>query len=320
MCCMVALLVCSSWSSQLLADNYPTGRINAQLENARQPVEVDLADLKPGEHREALYLGRPVWIYRRTSEDLQYLESRKQDHLANPESTELIYVIEDQYSSSLGEPWARILMASQLQFEQEMYRSENKEYLVVMANSPLGCTIKQVAVAQRPQPAVPFLEVCAGTWFDVAGRLLKSNWVPPAARAKALAGANLLIPPHYFMSPTQLVIGLKPSQTIPQIDLAAIRATVYARLNPAKRLAYAAIFNDIGEVRRQLQAMDQNPAATVGSDVLDSAIYGGSMELIELLIKHGARPTDNSREIAKFQERPEVISILGKFEDKRLKK
>lgn len=127
----------------MLADDYPTSRINAQLENARHPVEVDLADLKPGEHREAMYLGHPVWIYRRTSEDLKYLESGKQDYLANPKSTGFIYAIEDQYSSSLSEPWVRLLMTSQPQFEQEMYRSENKEYLVVMANSPLGCLIKQ---------------------------------------------------------------------------------------------------------------------------------------------------------------------------------
>lgn len=314
---LVLVAACIVSSSRLLADEYPASRISAQLMEARQPVEVDLAGMKPGEHREVRYLGRPIWIYRRTREDMEYLASGKQDDLANPNDANLPAIIEDQYKSSIDEPWVRLLMVLEPKLVQNKDRSATSDYLVVLANSPLGCMISYQPPGNRPRPYALFLDVCAGTWFDVAGRVLKSNWTPPPMRAKELAGANLLIPPYYFKSPTRLMIGVVPSQDIPQVDFAAVRARAYARLPLQDRLVYAARYNDADELQRGILALGKAPGAPIPPQVLDGAILGGSMNMIELLLRKGVRPTESSREIATLARRPEIIKLIDQFVDAR---
>lgn len=311
------LWICSLSSMFAAAADYPSSRIAADLEKARTPVIVDLSDLAPGGLRAVEYASEPIWIYRRTKGDIEYLRAAKHAHLANPTSAAFLEVIEDQYWSSTAEPLARLLMVTQPQIEKTPFRSANKNFLVIRSSGPLGCALKKMPADLRPMPAVPFLDVCAGTWFDVAGRVLKSDWTPPPSRTKALAGGNLLIPPHHFSAPTRLVIGLGASETIPEIDSVELRSRVYARLSPEDRLSYAAAYNDIEEVRRGLRngvppqpALDTWPCPY---DPLDGAIVGGSMEIIELLLERGARPTKNSFEVVELVQRPAVEALLKQY-------
>lgn len=314
------LWICSLLSTLAPAADYPSSRIAAELEKARTPVIVDLSDVAPGQLRAVEYVGDTVWIYRRTTADLEYLHAVQHAHLANPTSARFLEVIEDLYSSSSAEPSVRLLLVTQPQIEKTPFRSANADFLVINASGPLGCALKIMPADLRPIPAAPFLDVCAGTWFDVAGRVLKSDWTPPPSRTKALAGGNLLIPPHHFTAPTRLVIGLAPSETIPEIDTAALRSRVYARLSRGDRLAYAAAYNDIEEVRRELRnGVPAQPALNTWpcpSDPLDGAIVGGSIEIIELLLKRGARPTTNSFEAVELVQRPAVKALLKQYEIK----
>lgn len=246
------LWICSLLSTLAPAADYPSSRIAADLEKAHTPVIVDLSDLGPGGLRAVEYVGDTIWIYRRTKADLEYLRSAQHAHLANPTSAGFLEVIGDLYWSSTAEPLVRLLMVTQPQIEKTPFRSANENFLVVRSSGPLGCALKKMPPGLRPMPAAPFLDVCAGTWFDVAGRVLKSDWTPPRSRTKVLAGGNLLIPPHHFTTPSRLVIGLAPSETIPEIDTAALRSRVYARLSRGDRLSSAAAYNDIEEVRRGL--------------------------------------------------------------------
>ena len=311
------LWICSLLSTLAAAADYPSSRIAADLEKARTPEIVDLSDLAPGDLRTVEYASEPIWIYRRTEADLEYLRAAQHEHLANPTSAGFLEVIEDQYSSSTSEPIVRLLMVSQPQIEKTPFRSANENFLVVRQLGPLGCALKHMPQDLRPMPAAPFLDVCAGTWFDVAGRVLKSDWTPPPSRAESLAGGNLLIPPHHFTSPTRLVIGPAPSETTPEIDTAALRSRVYARLSPEDRLSYAAAYNDIEEVRHGLRnGVPAQPALNTWpcpSDPLDGAIIGGSIEIIQLLLERRARPTTNSFEVVELVQRPAVEALLKQY-------
>lgn len=68
-----------------LADDFPASYIRAQLLKANNRVDVDLAALAPGKPVKVDYVDAPVWIYRRTAEDLEYLRGGPTTQLADPE-------------------------------------------------------------------------------------------------------------------------------------------------------------------------------------------------------------------------------------------
>ncbi|MDH5206870.1 MAG: hypothetical protein OEW36_14535 [Hylemonella sp.] len=304
------LLVCAGLGLSARAADYPASRIAHELAQARQAVQVDLTELKAGELKVVDYVGRPVWIYRRTKDDLAYLRAGQQEHLANPGREGYLRAIEDQYLGAVDEVWTRLLLLAQPNVEREKFRSLTADYLVVLGQGPLGCLLRPAPADRRPFPWAPFFDLCAGTWFDVAGRLLKSDWKEPQARARALRTANLLIPPHHFRTATTLVIGLRPEDSVPDLDVKGLRTRVYARLDPALRLVYAVKFNDIEEVRRLLASMAAMPQPMPRPNPLDAAIIGGSAKLIDLLLDHGFRPTKSTYEITTITDRPDVREHL----------
>lgn len=210
--CILVIIV-ALWSHSLLnasalAADHPSSQIEKDLQDARRTISLDLSDLEPGEVRSVDYASDRVWIYRRTEADLAYLRAAQDEHLANPGNTGFLDVIEDQYSWSTSELWTRLLLVTQPRLEKTPFRSANENFLVIRPSGPLGCTLNKMPPDLRPIPAAPFMDVCTGSWFDVAGRMLKGDWRPPSGRSAALAGANLMIPPHHYTEPTRLVIGL----------------------------------------------------------------------------------------------------------------
>jgi len=146
-------------------------------EAAGEPVTVDISKMKPGDQLTVVWRGRPVWIVRRTSEDLAEL-SKIDNLLRDPNSK-----IEQQ------PPYA-----------QNEYRSIKPEFLVVVGIcTHLGCT-----PTYRPEPKAidttwpgGFFCTCHGSKFDLAGRVFKG--VP--------APINLEIPPYVFLSDEEILIG-----------------------------------------------------------------------------------------------------------------
>ena len=150
---------------------------------AGAPVEVDIADLKPGEKKTVEWRGKPVWIVRRTPE---MLESLKKDEaeLADPNSK--------RNPDDLTPAYAR-----------NQYRSIKPEFLVTVGIcSHLGCSPSDKFVPGA-QPSLPeswgggFLCPCHGSTFDLAGRVFKNKPAPD----------NLAVPPHMYLSDTRILIG-----------------------------------------------------------------------------------------------------------------
>ncbi|AVP58655.1 ubiquinol-cytochrome c reductase iron-sulfur subunit [Pulveribacter suum] len=146
-------------------------------------VEVDISQLKPGEKMTVEWRGKPVWIIRRTPEQLAELP-KLDGQLADPKS---------QRNPAEFTP----------SYAQNEHRSIKPEILVAVGICPhLGCSPTD-KFATGPQPSLPndwhggFLCPCHGSTFDMAGRVYKNKPSPD----------NLPVPPHMYLSDTRLLIG-----------------------------------------------------------------------------------------------------------------
>ena len=150
---------------------------------AGAPVEVDISGIKPGEKLTVEWRGKPVWIVRRTPE--QIAELPKNDPLlADP--------LSKRNADELTPEYAR-----------NEVRSRKPEYLVVVGIcTHLGCSPSDKFVP-GPQPSLPddwqggFLCPCHGSTFDLAGRVFKNKPAPD----------NLEVPPHKYLTDSRLLIG-----------------------------------------------------------------------------------------------------------------
>ena len=152
---------------------------SAKARAAGAPVRADISKLEPGQMIRVKWRGKPVWLVRRTEKMLEVLPTLDTT-LRDPESLE-----------SIQPPYA-----------QNEYRSIKPELLVTVGIcTHLGCS-----PTYRPDVGAAdlgadweggFFCPCHGSKFDLAGRVYKG--VP--------APTNLVIPPHSFLSETELLIG-----------------------------------------------------------------------------------------------------------------
>jgi ubiquinol-cytochrome c reductase iron-sulfur subunit len=150
---------------------------------AGAPVEVDIGGIRPGEKLTVEWRGKPVWIVRRTPEQLAALP-KLDPLLADPQSK--------RKPDELTPPYAR-----------NEDRSIKPEYLVVVGVcTHLGCSPSD-KFAPGAQPSLPddwaggFLCPCHGSTFDMAGRVYKDKPAPD----------NLEVPPHVYLSDSRILIG-----------------------------------------------------------------------------------------------------------------
>lgn len=305
--------ICSAWHAS--ADTYPESYISDQLKKAKTPITVDLSHMEPGEVTYIEYVDQPIWIYRRSAADIAYLRGRATKRLADPHSKYWRSSIKSSHRSSSSSVWTRLLLLSQQKVERSQYRSLKEEFLVVGGWAPRsGCALLHAQAGRRPAPWAPFLDVCSGSWFDVAGRALKEEASMPSSRRQA-ANFNLFLPPHHYISDLRLVIGLQPSEVIPDLDPSTIRN--YIGLSPTEKLIAAAGHNDLEGVKSALQEGGRADFFMSGQgSPFDAAIIGANMEILELLVAHGARPTPNSRRAAKFVKRERVLELINDLERK----
>ena len=151
---------------------------------AGAPVEADIGGLKVGEQLTVEWRGKPVWIVRRSPEQVAAL-AKHDAELADPKS--------ERKPDELTPEYAR-----------NEYRSRKPEYLVVVGIcTHLGCSPTDKFQA-GPQPSLPadwpggFLCPCHGSTFDLAGRVFRNKPAPD----------NLEVPPYTFLSDTRLLIGV----------------------------------------------------------------------------------------------------------------
>ena len=156
---------------------------SARAKAAGAAVEVDISGMKPDEMRTVEWRGKPVWVIRRTPEQVSEL-AKLDGELADPNSLRDTAVYTPKYA-------------------QNGYRSIKPEYLVVVGIcTHLGCS-PSPKIQAGPQPSLPndwpggFFCPCHGSTFDLAGRVYKNKPAPD----------NLEVPPHMYLSDTKILIG-----------------------------------------------------------------------------------------------------------------
>ena len=150
---------------------------------AGAPVQVDISAVKPGEKLVVEWRGKPVWIVRRTPEQLASLK-KTESQVADPNSERTQYPTPE--------------------YAKNPYRSIKPEVFVgVGICSHLGCSPVD-KFTPGAQPSLPddwaggFLCPCHGSTFDLAGRVFKNKPAPD----------NLEVPPHMYVSENVLMIGV----------------------------------------------------------------------------------------------------------------
>lgn len=146
-------------------------------------VEVDISALKPGEKLTVEWRGKPVWIIKRTPEQLAELP-KNDPLLADPQS--------QRKPGELTPEYAR-----------NEHRSIKPEIMVAVGIcTHLGCSPSD-KFTPGAQPSLPdtwpggFLCACHGSTFDMAGRVYKNKPAPD----------NLEVPPHMYLADNRLLIG-----------------------------------------------------------------------------------------------------------------
>ncbi|MGB4061608.1 MAG: ubiquinol-cytochrome c reductase iron-sulfur subunit [Burkholderiaceae bacterium] len=145
-------------------------------------IEVDISAIPAGQKITVEWRGKPVWIMKRTPEQLASLE-KTDPELADPKSERTAYPTPA--------------------YAKNQHRSIKPEVFVgVGICTHLGCSPGE-KLTPGAQPSLPdnwqggFLCACHGSTFDVAGRVFKNKPAPD----------NLEVPPHMYLSDTMLLIG-----------------------------------------------------------------------------------------------------------------
>ena len=152
---------------------------SARAQAAGAPVEADVSKLEPGERIIVEWRGKPIWIVRRTDQNIADLTS---------------------LNSVLADPASEV--QQQPEYAKNEYRSIKPEYAVLIGIcTHLGCS-----PTYRPDIAPAdlgnewkggFFCPCHGSKFDLAGRVYAG--VP--------APTNLVVPPYHFLSDTRILVG-----------------------------------------------------------------------------------------------------------------
>ena len=145
-------------------------------------IEVDISEIPPGQKITVEWRGKPVWILRRTPEQVASLGKTEPD-VVDPKSERNAFPTPE--------------------YAKNQHRSIKPEVFVgVGICTHLGCSPGE-KLTPGAQPSLPdnwqggFLCACHGSTFDVAGRVFKNKPAPD----------NLEVPPHMYLSETKLLIG-----------------------------------------------------------------------------------------------------------------
>ena len=158
---------------------------SAKTKAAGAPIEIDLSKIAPGQLIRVEWRGKPVWVVHREQVVLDTL-------------TELNSKLKDPLSEEPQQP----------DYTVNEFRSiKSKYFIAVGICTHLGCS--PTYVAQDFSDKVEgvqsgFFCPCHGSSFDMAGRVFRN--VP--------APLNLVVPPHYYLTDTKVVIGQSQGDSV----------------------------------------------------------------------------------------------------------
>lgn len=153
---------------------------SAKAQAAGAPVEVDISKLEEGQMMRVEWRGKPVWVVRRTAENIKNVE---------------------EISAGLRDPNSEVA-TQQPDYAKNTLRSIKPEYLILVGIcTHLGCSPTYIKKDEVHDLGADwkggFFCPCHGSSFDMAGRVVEG--VP--------APTNLEVPPHKYVSDTLVLVG-----------------------------------------------------------------------------------------------------------------
>ncbi|MBA3987599.1 ubiquinol-cytochrome c reductase iron-sulfur subunit [Aliidiomarina maris] len=151
---------------------------SARARIAGAPVEMKIDKIEPGQLVRSEWRGSPVWVIRRTPAMVEQL-NLTDDRVRDPNS--------DQ--------------PQQPEYAKNQHRSIDPEWFVAVGIcTHLGCSPQFLPRNFTNMDGIEsgFFCPCHGSRFDIAGRVFQG--VP--------APTNLVVPPHYFVDESTILIGV----------------------------------------------------------------------------------------------------------------
>ncbi len=249
------------------------------LRNPLKNVIIDVRSILPGERLVVVWSIYPVWIIRRSDNELAALNKNDKAILGDP--TGKNWRSSFVHAFDVDPLLPRLLELDQVTLEGRPYRSYRKDIFVFININPTsGCGMGYMPVGQPPSWAGGFYDECSHQFYDLAGRVLKLNSSAPAW--------NLYIPPHHYVDDHTLMIGLgEPLRPIPTTDYAP--DVDYAILAPAERLITAARYGRLDIVKESLSkgvSVDTQDASENRALVI--AALKGHDQIVQHLLARGA--------------------------------
>ena len=150
---------------------------SAKAKSVGAPVQVDISKIDPGAMITVAWQGKPVWVVRRTAENLKNLAL-------------------EEHSGELRDPDSKV--NQQPDYARNAVRSIRDDIFVAVGIcTHLGCVPNYEPDGRAEVKHALFFCPCHGSKFDLAGRVFKG--VP--------APTNLIIPPHQYLGNNVLEIG-----------------------------------------------------------------------------------------------------------------
>ena len=150
---------------------------SAKAKSVGAPVQVDISKIDPGAMITVAWQGKPVWVVRRTAENLKNLAL-------------------EEHSGELRDPDSDV--NQQPDYARNAVRSIRDDIFVAVGIcTHLGCVPNYEPDGRAEVKHALFFCPCHGSKFDLAGRGFKG--VP--------APTNLIIPPHQYLGNNVLEIG-----------------------------------------------------------------------------------------------------------------
>jgi ubiquinol-cytochrome c reductase iron-sulfur subunit len=156
---------------------------SAKAQAAGAPVEVDISKLEVGQKLTVEWRGKPVWVVRRTEQQLNDLPA---------------------LDGELRDPNSEVV-SQQPDYAKNPTRAlaGKEEYMILIGIcTHLGCSPTYIQAGEPTQPISGwkggFFCPCHGSIFDMAGRVFQG--VP--------APTNLEVPPYTYLSDSRILVGV----------------------------------------------------------------------------------------------------------------
>ncbi len=305
---LLAIVAAAIYSSRTFAADFPEGYVARLLSTARHEVVVDPTKIEQGKHVMVKFLDRAVYVYRRTDAEITRLRSIDSKSLVDADDSNIRAAIRAEYLSSISVVWARLRQFAKPIAQAKPYRSLDPRYLVIADWSPeSGCALSVLHEGEKPKEDVRFHDPCTNARFDAAGRIFVGKLRTP--NGERSARFNIAIPPYEILEDGQISLGVSGDREIPEVSLTP--SEMYPDSRPTKILIAAAAHNDIDMARKALSDGASVNYFAIGEGCpINAAVIGGSLELVRMLVAHGAKPTDQTIPIAESLGRNDLIQYL----------